>query len=65
MHGYDHAVPPGQNAFFPAEASIKLALMGFQPWEPTTERQIERTNKAEGGSNGSMSQWCALILAQR
>jgi hypothetical protein len=28
-------------------------------------RQIERTNKTEVGSNGSMSQRCALILAQQ
>jgi hypothetical protein len=29
--GYDHAVPTGRNTFFPAEALIKLALVGVQP----------------------------------
>jgi hypothetical protein len=31
--GYDQAVPPGQNTFSPAEALLKSALIGFQPWE--------------------------------
>ena len=30
--GYYHAVPLGQDTFYPPEALLKLALMGLKPW---------------------------------
>src|SRR5271165_345398 len=36
--GYYQPVPPGQKPFAHRTPRIKLALMGFQPWEPSNPR---------------------------